>query len=486
MKSSSVYQKLLVKKGWHNHLVFTIDLPSKPLFFRSYKYTWESTEKLQISGPLSPKILKLSDNSYLMANKYFGTWVYDPKNPLILEWEIVSKNVQPFFKYDDYHGRIWLEVGSEFKEEIELSIYETKDPVEISFSKLSFKPVVIFTDHCDFDSDTLLRKQRFFLKKVGLKITKGFFLKKYSHKGDWNSAYEGNEEEFNHWMEDGHELCYHSLSQSILPEGGNERIYNNFKSPLNKQIETWIDHGYQTYNISKSRDNGDRKKRIFHLSQKGIKYFWNYFDVGEVIDNMNQLDFQQLQIHRVLTSCLSFKDKMRILYYYNSSESQVVIYRNFASAVKQKMFLKMLKSTNTFMVGLWKLCKAINKEELVKRAQCVFSSENPSITAFQTIVVKDWVNTLGKPYERLKDESGLSILHTYFSFLGKHHGNTLFQNENGEINEDVKSVFSRLKVDIDNGEVWNPTLNEFISYIQFLTEGDVDELISKYNHRYIC
>ena len=164
-----------IKKGYYKNLRFNIQLPSKPSFFRTFKYSWELTNTMQISGPLSPKVLKFEDGSYLMANRYLGTWVYDPKKPLELEWIIIGRDVQTFFKYDAKNGREWLEVGAEFKEDIELSIFETKEPFEVSFSKIPFVPVVIFTDHCDFDSDVLLQRQREFFKEINLKVTKGFF-----------------------------------------------------------------------------------------------------------------------------------------------------------------------------------------------------------------------------------------------------------------------------------------------------------------------
>jgi hypothetical protein len=292
----------VIQKGFHQNLSFTLQLPFKPSFFRSFKYTWESTEQIQISGPLSPKILKFDDGGYLMSNRYIGTWVYDPKKPLEMEWVIVGKDVQPFFQYDTQHGRDWLEVGAEFNENIELIVFETREPFEVSFSKIPFKPVVIFTDHCDFDSDVLLHKQRELFKEMNLKITKGFFLKKHSHKGDWNSAFEGNEKEFQKWQADGHELCYHSLSQSKLPKNGNNVLINTFQSPIPEEVVTWIDHGYQSYNVSKSINTQNRLERLKHLKGKRIINFWNYYDVGEPTDNLNQLDYQQLQVGRIFKS----------------------------------------------------------------------------------------------------------------------------------------------------------------------------------------
>jgi hypothetical protein len=458
--------KFLIKQGFHQNLTFNIQLPSKPSFFRSFKYTWESIKQIQISGPLSPKILKFVDGGYLMSNRYIGTWVYDPKKPLELEWVILGKDVQPFFKYDNQHGRDWLEIGAEFKEDIELIVFETREPFEVSFSKIPFKPVVIFTDHCDFDSDVLLEKQREFFEEMNVKVTKGFFLKKHSHKGGWNSALEGNEKEFQKWQDDGHELCYHSLSQSKLPNNGNNELINTFQPPTPEKVVTWIDHGYQSYNVSKSINTQDRLERLKHLKGKGIIIFWNYYDVGEATDNLNQLDYRQLYVGRVFNSGIKLKDKLRILYFFNSNEEQVIFYRNLAVFVKRKDLRGIIKSSVKFVFGLMKLTKPLNKRQQIMRAQSVFNSEIYEMSAFQTIVVKDWVHAFSQPYYRLKEESGLSIVHSYFSFLGKHHQNTLFQNEKGEISEEVRASFKKLSCDIKNGEIWNPTLKEFGEYIK--------------------
>lgn len=476
---------LNVTKGFHQNLRFNIQLPSKPSFFRTFKYTWESTKELQISGPISPKILKFEDGSYLMANRYIGTWVYDPKKPLELEWIIAGGDVQPFFKYDDKNGREWLEVGAEFKEDIQLSIFETKEPFEVSFSKIPFKAVVIFTDHCDFDSDILLKRQREFFKEMNLKVTKGFFLKKHSHKGDWNSAYEGNEKEFQKWDEDGHELCYHSLSQSKLPSQGNDELIDTFQSPIIKKVLTWIDHGYQSYNISKSIDRKNRTERLKHLKGKGILNFWNYYDVGEVVDNLNQLDYHQLTTGRIFKAFIKIKDKLRILYFYNSDEEQVIFYRNLAGYVKVKDWWGIIKSIVKFVFGLMKLMKPLNKQKQIMRAQSVFNAEIPKLISFQTIVVKDWVQAFAQPYKRLIDESGLAIIHSYFSFLGEHHGNTLFQNEAGKISNNVGTSFRHLGEDIKKGEIWNPTLKEFVEYVNKLNANDCHSLKDLAHYRCI-
>jgi hypothetical protein len=129
--------------------------------------------------------------------------------------------------------------------------------------------------------------------------------------------------------------------------------------------------------------------------------------------------------------------------------------------------------------------KPLNKQQQIKRAQSVFNSEIYGMFAFQTIVVKDWVHTFNQPYNRLKDESGLAIVHSYFAFLGNHHGNTLFQNEKGEISEEVRLAFNKLSYDIKNGEIWNPTLKEFSEYVQPIMSYGLNQLQEFTNYRCI-
>ena len=81
----------------------------------------------------------------------------------------------------------------------------------MSRSIKSFSAIACFTDHCDFDTLSNLQLQRTFFKEKDIKVTKGFFLNHFSKRQD-NASYERDKMELDLWINDGHELCYHSLS----------------------------------------------------------------------------------------------------------------------------------------------------------------------------------------------------------------------------------------------------------------------------------
>lgn len=482
-------QSYKLKQGFYPSLELVFNLPEVPTHFRTYKYTWTTADAPFVASTLSPKILKFPDGTCLMACRIIGTWVYDPKRPRQLRWIIYGADVQPFFRYDESSMRHWFETGGTCTEEIQLRLIRTDKPIELSFSQLPFKPVMIFTDHCDFDSDLLLRKQRECFTSRGIRVTKGVFLKKHSHKGDWNSAWEGNEDEFRQWAAEGHELCYHALSQSKLPDPAmQEALVQQFQSPLSDpmQFRTWIDHGYQRYNISKARDLIDRAQRLLHLVQKGVQQCWNYHDVAEVTDNLNQLDYDQMTPFRILNArSLSLTEKIRILLYFNATESDLVRYRAIAGIIKERKIFSMLPQGFIFLKLVLKALFSNPSERRLRNAQSVIPTEIPSMCAFQSIIVKDFSKAFGQPYNRFKAESGLAIVHTYFSFLEGHHGSTLFKSATGEITPRVEEVFDSIGRDIAQGELWNPTLAEFMDYCRSLYGFDFEHPSPAFNHRYV-
>lgn len=480
MKIKLQYQdKTIIPKGFYKSLSILIQLPNKPKWIRNFKYEWQSIDKTAIVGPISPKILKFDDGTCLMANRYIGTWVYNPECPLVVEWLIFGENVQPYFRYDSNHAREWLEVGGELSEDLELKLIETKQPFELSFSKIPFKGVVIFTDHCDFDSDILLRRQREFFEKHAIKSTKGFFLRKHSHKGEWNSAFEGNESEFQEWIKDGHELANHSLSQSGLADPKeNQKLFENFKNPsVISPVKVWIDHGYQNYNITKTVDLEHRYQSMQHLKSKGINMIWNYFDVTEACDSLNQLDYEQATISRIFRARgLNILDKIRIAFFHLSNENNLLLYRQTAGILKKREFKRIVLLFKNLMRMALGINYKLNLSLLIKRSQTVFNSELDGLQGFQSITVKDWVHALNLPLKRLQSESGLAIIHSYFAFLGNHHVNPLFLNKEGIVSKVVDESFSCLSNAIKRNEIWNPTLTEFNTHLEEMKTLNLESL----------
>lgn len=82
----------------------------------------------------------------------------------------------------------------------------------------------------------------------------------------------------NKWLEDGHELCYHSLSQSIKSDEESFKDFENFQPPFS-DIPTWIDHGYQPYNLSLYNKNNKTETYFLEtMKGKGVHVLWNYID----------------------------------------------------------------------------------------------------------------------------------------------------------------------------------------------------------------
>ena len=72
-------------------------------------------------------------------------------------------------------------------------------------------------------------------------------------------------------------------------------------------------------------------------------------------------------------------------------------------------------------------------------------------------------------------ESGLSLLHTYFTVdLSYHSGRML--KDNHTIQPEVADNFTYLSSKINKEKIWNPTLSEMIDYLNdfFNLELDID------------
>lgn len=460
-------------------LSFEIEFNENPLSWRNHDYSWVKWNKNRISNELSPKIIKFENENYLLANRYLGVWAIDPNNIRLLNWHIHSVDLSPFFYFDENGKRIWIDIPICFEEPLILKLYYGKTrPIEISRSKIPFSPVLIFTDHCDFDSDLLLQKQREFFKKHGIKVTKGFFLHHYSKKGDWNSSFEKNTDEYYRWKQDGHELCYHALSQSTIWDDETRLSqFENFSSPAGLNVTTWIDHGYQLYNLSKIKNDNERINTLKHFHSKGINLVWNYNDAGEAIYNLNQNNFESFNFKNTWFSKIRFRDKVRLTLFYFGNEDILMEYRELSGKIQEKKG-KLVKM-QLYVYTLFLLMKCIlklktnSKNNSKKNTQIFFLTQNKNVTGFQTVVVKDWVKIFAEPLDRLVNERGVSIIHSYFAFLGNYHVNPLFQNSNGEISRDVENSFAKFGLLIRNGQIWNPTIAEFHNYTQDFKNSEI-------------
>ena len=456
-------------------LSFEIEFKESPIAWRNHDYSWVDLRKKRIANELSPKILKFQDEKYLMSNRYLGVWEMNPRNKRLLTWYIHHSELSPFFYFEENGKRNWVDTPIATDKPLVLKLYFGKTkPIEISRSKIAFSPVIIFTDHCDFDSDILLEKQRAFFNRHGIKVTKGFFLHHFSKKGDWNSSFERSSNEFYKWKKDGHELCFHALSQStIWDEQKRNHQFKHFESPKELNVTTWIDHGYQLYNLSKVQITSERVNTLTHFTSKGINLVWNYNDVGEAIHNLNQNNYESLNLMNIVCSKISFTDKVRITLFYFGNEEIIKQYRKLS--VQMQGAKGKFDKLQLYFITLALLCRCMMglKSDRKKSTQIFFPTQVLGVTGFQTIVVKDWVMSFGKPLDLLVQENGISIIHSYFAFLGKHHVNPLFENAAGVISNEVEISFAKLGKLIRAGQIWNPTLTEFYSFNQELKNSEI-------------
>jgi len=354
----------------------------------------------------------------------------------------------------------------------------------LSRSKIPFAATACFTDHCDFDTAANLARQREFFKSKKITITKGFFLNHFSKRED-NASWEKDAAELQQWQADGHELCYHSLSQSIKTKDESLTDFYSFSPPL--PISTWIDHGYQPYNLSLYQKEGlDARKFAENLKGKKIDILWNYIDSGTATSGvLNQLNAENFTLEAFSKGIKtkSFKKRMSLLIknsivHFYSDEKLIKKYAQLASSfkkVKQTKSVGALFSFNGKVVNvsipLLKLILFWNRFKgktypLAKYQNLFFEHEieGKKFVIFQTLELLDFANALDrKSVDTLINEKGVFIGHTYFSVPMDYHDGKLFTNS-GTINPKVSANFDYLGQCIGRGDIWNPTLRELVSF----------------------
>ncbi|MGL5111788.1 MAG: hypothetical protein ACRC6O_03995, partial [Flavobacterium sp.] len=218
--------------------------------YRSHDYQWLDADTPWVANAFCPKIIKLSNGMLVQANILGGIWEVHPKNKSVLLWRFNPAFAATITQYTmPANDRQLKPVTPNFYELPPLALlFSTQNAIEFSRSKIPFSAIVCFTDHCDFDTAENLVLQRQFFKENGIKVTKGFFLSHFSKRAD-NASYEHDADELELWRQDGHELCYHSLTQSLLPNPESKTSFHTFNPPFS-ELTTWIDHGYQPYNFS--------------------------------------------------------------------------------------------------------------------------------------------------------------------------------------------------------------------------------------------
>lgn len=482
------YEVLLSSFLENNELSFDIKIEFATAIkqVRLPSYSWGSINNETIIPEYSNKILQLENGLYIQSETPIGIWQLSKNEPKILYWRFNPKGAYQIVKYNGEHNYKQTEDATvEFLKGFPLKLFcSLEGAIEISRSKIPFSSIMCFTDHCDFDTLELLEKQRVFFKEKNIKTTKGFFLNHFSKRED-NASWENDSEELNKWVKDGHELCYHSLSQSVksLDESFND--FKSFVPPIT--IPTWIDHGYQPYNLSLFEKEGlseiDYSKV---LENKNIEILWNYIDSGtstkSVINQLNTNDFTLNSFYKGIKN-KSFKTRVSLLikncivHFYND-EKLIRNYTQLATSFKKvaktksvKDFVQFIKMSFNVVYPLVKILLFWNSYKnrvypLAKYCPVFFEHTigEKKFVVFQTLEMVDFVNSLNKiSVDKLIKESGLFIGHTYFSVPMDYHEGRLFTDEKN-INEKVNQNFTYISEKIKENKIWNPTLLELVEH----------------------
>ncbi|WP_422105115.1 hypothetical protein [Winogradskyella sp.] len=162
-KTTITINEDLIKEFHSLRIEFDCDIA----LIRHHDYKWINSSQPSLSNWYSPKILKLKNGVYVQANTPKGIWQYSPKEKHVLLWHFNVEFSKPMTHYSGNRNakQIVQSTFLQFKVPLEL-LMSKKGAVEFSRSKIPFKAIACFTDHCDFDTEENLILQREFLKNT--------------------------------------------------------------------------------------------------------------------------------------------------------------------------------------------------------------------------------------------------------------------------------------------------------------------------------
>lgn len=461
-------------------------------FVRNHDYNWSLPYENFCANIFAPKMIKLKNGYVVQSNLMKGSWRLEKKGKNVLYWFFNQKYQRPIVQYKGISN---IREVEDFKESVRVNqlslLISNYNGLEFSRSQIPFSGVICFTDHCDFDTLLSLKTLRAFFKSLNIKTTKGFFLNHYSKRID-NASYENDKNELSSWLADGHEMAYHSLTQSLRDFNEATKEFENFTPVFSSS--TWIDHGYQPYNLSLTNYlSGEYHEKIGNLNKKGINNYWNYIDSGYATDGViNQMNPNHFTLGAYRNGIKSYSIKKRfglgiknLIFHYTGNEKQIDNYKKLVSIFKKGIKHVFLKKSFDFvrhflvlineMIGViynWKDAKK-NIYPLALYTPTIFKVTDTSFI-FQTLEMTDFEKGLSSNnIDILIRESGLSILHTYFSVQLSYHEGRVMQDEQ-TINSRVLSNFKNLSHRINNGDLWNPTLEELLEYLQGYFDLELD------------
>jgi hypothetical protein len=483
-----------------NSFDILIEFSSPIISFRNHDYSWVAICQDRIANDFSPKVICLKNGLYVQANCNLGIWEINKKNTKQLLWRFNPKFSASITQYRDENNiKDRISAKSNINSQVKLALLiSSKGAIELSRSPIPFSAIACFTDHCDFDTDENLKIQRAFFHEKGIKITKGFFLNNFSKRED-NASFQKNSSELDKWREEGHELCYHSLTQSVRENSDSLDEFTNFNPPY-KDISVWIDHGFQPYNLSLYNKSGITESDFSNnLKKNNIKILWNYIDSGTatfgVINQLNSSQFS-LKSYWIGIKNKSFKQRISlfvkncIFHYYSDNKltsnyyELATSYKLFSKVKSIKSLFLIFKKGLTLIVPLLKIFIFWNSKknkiyEYAKYSPIFFGHiiGNEKFIIFQTLELLDFIETFNKKsIDLLISERGMFIGHTYFSVPMDYHDGKILKSK-GKINSKVEDNFKYLGEKITCNEIWNPTLSQLINFYNNYqnTYFDIDE-----------
>jgi len=456
--------------------------------FRNHDYEWAEFKGTCIATELSTKLIRLSNGRFLQPSQNIGIWEVDPKTPKTLLWHFKPNLSEPIVNYTGQENfrRIKQATATVTTEVPLLLLISPTAGLEVSRSKIPFSAIACFTDHCDFDTLENLILQRQFFKKHQIKITKGFFLNQFSTRED-NASWELHQTELEKWVLNGHELAYHSLSQSIKSDAESLKDFYNLIPPI-RPINIWIDHGYQPYNFTLYKKTGLSEAEFSkQLTSQHITTLWNYIDSGTATKGViNQLNHKHFTLSSFwkgvkplgLKKAINLMVKNCLFHYFNN-EKKIKAYKLLSVDVKSFFINRKFSALGSLLSNSTKILPDFakillfwnSKKDIVyplaKYSPIIFKHHisNQEFDVFQTIEMVDFKTALCKyNIDLLCKEKGLSIAHTYFSVPLAYHQGRLFKNET-TIDPAVDANFKYLSEKIAEKRIWNPTLSELQDYI---------------------
>jgi hypothetical protein len=463
--------------------------------FRNHDYSWVQLTQELIANDFSPKIIKLASGIYIQPNKNYGIWQVSKKEDRKLIWRFNPKFSNPLATYTGSNNEKKVESANSTFDFTAMPtlFFSQKGAIEFSRSKIPFVATACFTDHCDFDTPESLVKQRLFFKENNIKVTKGFFLNHFSKRED-NASFQHQSQELIQWKNDQHELCYHSLSQSIKSKEESLFDFKSFSQTLD--AITWIDHGYQPYNLSMyKKEEIDEQLFLQTLIKNNIKILWNYIDSGTATHNvLNQLNTNQFTLQSFYKGLKNQSVKTRIalliknaIVHYYANEKLIKAYSNLATSFKKMTKSKSLFSGINFckkvlqlafpllkLLVFWDVMKK-EKYPLARFQNLFFTHKigTDTFIIFQTIELLDFINALNpSSVDHLIQQKGVFIGHTYFSVPMEYHKGKIF-DKNGEVNSAVEANFNYIGNQILESKIWNPTLIELVQHWLAYQETEV-------------